>query len=185
MTLAPGSTRHPLTPHARFTVEQFHRLCEAVPERRLELIDGEVLDVIARGTRHSAVVNGLLDLITEWLRGLPASPWQLRVASPLALDDRSEPEPDLALVRRRPDRYLQVHPTAADTLLVIEVADSSLRFDLEVKSRLYADAGIPNDWVVDVLQPRLIPVLQATPPDPRLDPLRAEVETLLAAIPPV
>lgn len=57
MSLASSPTSHPLAPHARFSVEQFHRLCEAVPEQRLELIDGEVLEVIAKGTRHSSVVN--------------------------------------------------------------------------------------------------------------------------------
>ena len=64
MTLASRSPRPPFTPHARFNMEPIHRLCEAVPEQRLELIDGEVLDVIAKGTRHSSVVNPLLGLIT-------------------------------------------------------------------------------------------------------------------------
>jgi Uma2 family endonuclease len=59
MRPAISPTRLPHAPHARFTVEQFHRLCEAVPEQRLELLDGEVLEVIAKGTRHSAVVNRL------------------------------------------------------------------------------------------------------------------------------
>jgi Uma2 family endonuclease len=165
-------------------VEQFHRLCEAVPEQRLELIEGEVLEVIAKGTRHSAVVNLLLDMSTESVRRVPASTWKLRVESPLDLGISNEPEPDLALVRFRADNYLEAHPTAADTLLVIEVADSSLRFDLEAKARIYAAAGVPTYWVVDVLQPRLISVHEPAAPEPLLRKLRGEVEALLAAIPP-
>jgi Uma2 family endonuclease len=148
-------------------VEQFHRLCEAVPEQRLELIEGEVFEVIAKGTRHSAVVN-----------------LKLRVESPLDLGISNEPEPDLALVRFRADNYLEAHPTAADTLLVIEVADSSLRFDLEAKARFYAAAEVPTYWVVDVLQPRLIRVHEAAALEPLLFTLRGEVEALLAGIPP-
>jgi Uma2 family endonuclease len=184
MSLASSPTHHPLTPHARFSVEQFHRLCEAVPEQRLELIDGEVLEVIAKGTRHSSVVNRLARLITLRVTSGPEDSLELRVESPLHLGGSSEVEPDLALVHRRSDAYLLAHPSAADTVLLIEVADTSLRFDLEAKSRLYDAAGIPNYWVIDVLRPRLIAVLQSASPDSLLMALQVEVETLLAAIPP-
>jgi len=184
MSLASSPTSHPLAPHARFSVEQFHRLCEAVPEQRLELIDGEVLEVIAKGTRHSSVVNRLARLITLLLDSRPETSLELRVESPLDLGGSSEPEPDLALVRRRSDAYLQAHPSAADTVLVIEVADTSLRFDLEAKSRLYAAAGISHVWVIDVQQPRLFAVHRQTAPDPLIEALQTDVETLLAGIPP-
>jgi len=184
MSLASSPTSHPLAPHARFSVEQFHRLCEAVPEQRLELIEGEVLEVIAKGTRHSSVVNRLARLITLLLASGPEASLDLRVESPLDLGGNNEPEPDLALVRRRSDAYLQAHPSAADTVLVIEVADTSLRFDLEAKSRLYAAAGIANVWVIDVQQPRLFAVHRQTAPDPLLKALEAEVDKLLVGIPP-
>jgi len=171
------------TPRARFSVEQFHRLCEAVPERRLELIGGEVFDVIAQGTRHSVLVNRLNRLLTLWLERQPACPWELRVESPLRLGERDEPEPDLAIVRQRADGYLNDHPGAADAVLVIEVADSSLRFDLDTKARLYAGAGIAWYWVVDGSQPRLIEVARGAADVPLLDVLRREVEMLLASIP--
>lgn len=161
MSPASSPTRHPQTPHARFSVEQFHRLCEAVPEQRLELIEGEVLEVIARGTRHSAVLNRLIIL---FLAARPGAALELRVKSPLDLGPCSEPEPDLALVNVRGDADLKAHPGAADTLLVIEVAETSLRFDLEAKAGLYRAAGIPHYWVVDVLTPRLIVVAGAPPP---------------------
>lgn len=145
--------------HARFTVEQFHRLCEVVPEQRLELIDGEVLQVIAKGTRHTAVVHRLISAIQTCLAASPEVPLQLRVEAPLDLGPADEPEPDLALVARREDDYWTAHPTAADTVLVIEVADSSLTFDLETKAHLYAAAGIPHYWVIDV-QEQLLHVVR-------------------------
>lgn len=183
MTLAsPAAAPH--APGARFTVEQFHRLCEAVPERRLELIGGEVLDVIAKGTRHSVLVNRLNRLITLWLQEQASLPWELRVESPLRLGERDEPEPDLALVQQRPDGYLEAHPGPADTVLVLEVADSSLSFDLEIKARLYAAAGIRSYWVVDVSSPRLIAVAQPAGAPPALRDLQAAVELLLQSIPP-
>lgn len=104
--------------------------------------------------------------------------------SPLELSPDSEPEPDLALVALQADVDLDAHPTAADTRLVIEVADSSLRFDLEAKAGLYREAGIEQYWVVDVLKPRLIRVLEPASPEPLLQELQGEVERLLADIPP-
>lgn len=88
-------------------------------------------------------------------------------------------EPDLALVRARPDAYFLAHPTAACTALVIEVADRSLAFDLDTKLRLYSDAGIPNYWVVDVPRPAVIYLLQQRHPDPLLEALRDAVERIL------
>jgi Uma2 family endonuclease len=123
-------------------------------------------------------------LITLWLLEHPSLPWELRVESPLRLGERDEPEPDLALVQQRPDGYLEAHPGPVDTVLVMEVADSSLPFDLEIKARLYAAAGIPGYWVVDVLTPRLIPVAQPEQESTALQDLQAAVEVLLQTIPP-
>lgn len=169
---------------ARFTVEQFHRLCEAVPEQRLELIDGEVLQVIAKGTRHTAVVHRLMALLQAALAEHPQLPLQLRVESPLDLGPTTEPEPDLALVARRDDDYWMAHPSAADTALVIEVSDTSLAFDLDTKARLYAGAGIPHYWVIDVQHPCLH-VVHGAPGavDPWLAQLRIAVEQLLGNLP--
>jgi len=175
---------HPQTPHAGFTVEQFHRLCEAVPEQRLELIDGEVLAVIAKGTRHSVLVNRLTQLITLWLAAQADCPWELRVESPLRLGARDEPEPDLALVQQRSHGYLSAHPEASDTVLVIEVSDSSLAFDRQCKGNLYRNAGIPHYWVIDVRGPQLIRVFSPNQQASELDPLQRKVEELLKSIPP-
>jgi Uma2 family endonuclease len=184
MTLTSPAPRGRGTPHACFTVEQFHRLCEAVPEQRLELIDGEVLEVIAKGTRHTAVVHQLARAIARLLDGQPEARFELRIEAPLVLGDRQEPEPDLALVVFREDAYLNAHPGGADTLLVIEVADSSLPFDLDRKYRLYADAGVPNYWVVDVQEPRAFFLLQQDDADPLLLAVRREIGRLLERIGP-
>ncbi len=144
--VAPGTERQGGPHHARFSVAEFHRLCELLPERRLELIDGEVLEVIAKGTRHTAVVHRLARAFAPLLEssggtaGAPP-PWELRIKAPLDLGERQEPEPDLAVVTARADAWLQAHPTAADTLLVVEVADASLAYDLDTKMRLYRQSG--------------------------------------------
>lgn len=179
MTLAQPAAKR----HARFTVEQFHRLCAAVPEQRLELIDGEVLQVIAKGTRHTAMVHRLISVLQTCLAAAPQVPLQLRVEAPLDLGPANEPEPDLALVARRDDDYWTAHPTAADTTLVIEVADSSLSFDLEVKARLYAAAGIPHHWVIDVMEPRLHVVRRSAGASAFLTGLETAVEQLLLDLP--
>ena len=173
--------------HARFSVEEFHRLCELLPQRRLELIDGEVLEVIAKGTRHTAVVHRLARSLTPLLDGersetqtLPR--FELRIEAPLDLGESQEPEPDLAVVTARADAWIEAHPTAADTLLVIEVADHSLAFDLDIKLRLYQAAGIPNYWVVDVRQPTAFFLLQQRQSEPLLQGLRQRVEDLVAEL---
>jgi hypothetical protein len=109
---------------ARFTVEPFHRLCEAVPQQRPELIDGEMWQGIAMGSRPTAVVHRLITAIEACLVEKPQAPLQLRVEAPLDLGPTTEAEPDLALVARREVDCWTAHPTAA--ALVIEAADASL-----------------------------------------------------------
>ena len=174
-------------PHARFSVAEFHRLCERLPERRLELIDGEVLEVIAKGSRHTAVVHRLARALTHLLEaarvgalGLPGH--ELRIEAPLDLGEHQEPEPDLAVVTARADAWLEAHPTAADTLLVIEVADASLAYDLDTKLRLYQQAGITNYWVVDVREPMAFFLLQGKTEQPLLTAMREQVEALVAEL---
>ena len=185
--VAPGTERQGGPHHARFSVAEFHRLCELLPERRLELIDGEVLEVIAKGTRHTAVVHRLARAFSPLLEssgGTAATPppWELRIEAPLDLGERQEPEPDLAVVRARADAWLQAHPTAADTLLVVEVADASLAYDLDTKMRLYRQSGIANYWVVDVRDPACFFLLQQPDPDALLLTLRQRVEALVAEL---
>jgi Uma2 family endonuclease len=115
------------------------------PRDRVELIDGEIIDMSPIGVLHAAIVVRLASYFSQRL-GPMGVVW---CQNPLRLDDISEPEPDIAILRPRADCYMTAHPGAADVLLVIEVADTSLAYDLGTKVPLYARHGIPEVWVID------------------------------------
>jgi Uma2 family endonuclease len=116
------------------------------PEARLELIEGEIVEMTPIGSRHAGAVNTL----TRLLLRLAGDRAVVSVQNPVILGDRSVPQPDLALLAPRGDSYAGSHPTIADILLTIEVADTTLAYDIETKVPLYARAGIPEAWIVDV-----------------------------------
>jgi len=121
------------------------------PDARVELIDGELIDMPPIGPRHAAIVDTLARLLVR-----AAGDWGIvRTQGPIALGPHSEPLPDLALLKPQAQRYFDAHPRPADVLLVIEVADSSLRFDRDVKTPLYAEHGVPEVWVIAVEDRRL------------------------------
>jgi len=117
------------------------------PTDRVELIRGEILEMSPIGRRHYAFVNNLNQLLVVRLAGRAI----VAVQGPIALADDTEPEPDLAIIRCRPVPYKEREAFAEDALLLIEVADSSLAYDRSTKLRLYAAAGIPEYWVVNVV----------------------------------
>lgn len=130
------------------TVEEYMRMGEAqvfAQQARLELMEGEIVEMAPIGSAHAAVVNTLDTLLREAVPGAIVS-----VQNPLVLNERSAPQPDVVLLRPRADRYYNSHPTATDALLVAEVADTTLRYDLEVKRPLYARAGVAELWTVDI-----------------------------------
>jgi Uma2 family endonuclease len=132
----------------RLTVADYHQMAEAGilgPDDRVELIVGEVLDMSPIGSLHAALVRA----VSRWLAEATAARAVVAVQDPIRLDDLSEPQPDIALVRPRADFYATAHPTAADVFLVVEVAETSLAYDLDVKVPLYARHGIPEVWVID------------------------------------
>ncbi|MDX2248039.1 MAG: Uma2 family endonuclease [Bacteroidia bacterium] len=138
----------PLTRY-RLSTSDYHRMIEAgiLTERdRVELIDGEIIQMSPKGSKHAACVSK----ITEWLLPLVAGEAQMRTQDPIRIPDLSEPEPDLVLVKNREDFYATAHPAPADIFLVVEVADSSLAYDREIKGPLYAKAGIPAYWIIDL-----------------------------------
>ena len=133
---------HPLS------VENYHRMIEAgilTEDDRVELLEGAVIEMSPEGPPHSVVIDRLNWFIT---RALPAEGYMVRVQHPMTLPPRSEPEPDLAIVDAAASSW-SAHPASA--LLVIEVAQASLRKDRERKSRIYASAGIPEYWVADLV----------------------------------
>jgi Uma2 family endonuclease len=139
----------------RLTVDDYYRMAEVGildPEARVELIDGEIIDSAPPGSPHAGTVNYL----TEVLMRAVESRATVIAQHPVRLDEYSEPQPDLALLRRRDDFYRERHPRAADVFLIIEVAASSLRFDRKRKQPLYARHGIPEMWLVDLGGRRLV-----------------------------
>lgn len=140
----------PLTRH-RFTVAEFHQMADAgifTEDHRVELLDGEIVDMSPIGHRHAACVDRLNRLFV--IRVGDAA--QVRIQNPIVLDDYSEPEPDVALIRPRPDFYESAHPTPGEVFLVVEVADATYETDRRIKIPLYAQSGIREVWLVDLGQ---------------------------------
>ena len=132
-----------------FTVDEFYRMGEAgifTEDDRVELIDGEIWQMTAIGPLHAEIVDRLTELLVTRLAGTA----RVRVQNPLRVSRRTEPQPDLVVVRRRSGSYADRHPEPDDVLLVVEVADSSLRYDRERKIPRYAASGIPEAWLVDL-----------------------------------
>lgn len=129
------------------------------PDARVELIEGELVDLAPIGTRHASTVKRLIRLLTQ------AYGERVIVSAqdPVRLSRRSEPQPDLMLLKPRDDFYADSPPTGEDTLLVIEVADSTSAYDRRIKAPLYARHGVPELWIVD-LDKRCLRVLR-TPKD--------------------
>ena len=131
-----------------FSREEYHRMFEVgilTENDRVELIRGEIVKKMAPGKRHRAFVDNLNQLLVLRLSGRAI----VSVQNPVALSDDTEPQPDVQLLRRRQPPYKEQEAWADDTLLVIEVADSSLRYDRSTKLAVYAEAGVPEYWVVD------------------------------------
>ena len=156
--MAPPVLRGP------FTVETYRRLGELGILReddRVELIDGQVVEMTPIGPDHGSCVNRLTALFAPLGSRQMAT---LGVQNPLVLTERHAPQPDIALLRYRKDGYRAKHPGPADTLLVIEVADTSLAYDRDTKIPLYAQAGIPEVWLVDLFA-EMISVFRRPGPD--------------------
>jgi hypothetical protein len=137
--------------HARrlFTRAEYHRMGDAgifKPTERVELIEGEIIEMSPIGPRHVAFVNNLNQLLVTRLAGRGIA----SIQNPVVLSDLTEPEPDVAILRReRPVPYKEAEVVTEDVLLLIEVAETSLAYDRSTKRRLYAAAGIPEYWLVD------------------------------------
>ena len=142
-TAPPVPTRH------RFTVDDLERMVHAgiLPEdARVELIEGELYDMNPIGWAHQAVVDRMTALFVLRLGDRAI----VRTQGPIRLSPHTLPQPDLALLRPRPDYYRHAGPTPADVFLLVEVSDTTLAYDRDVKLPLYAQAGVPEVWLVDL-----------------------------------
>ena len=134
-------------PH-RFTVDEFARMGEAgifTEDERVELLDGAIYEMTPIGPPHAWIVDRLNELLVSRLAGRA----HVRNQNPVRLGPHTEPQPDLT-VARRSGSYASRHPESGDILLVVEVADSSLRYDRTQKVPRYGKAGIPETWLVDI-----------------------------------
>jgi Uma2 family endonuclease len=133
----------------RFSVKDYYRMAESGvlrPDARVELLDGKIIDMSPIGPFHGGVTDYLNQLFTTASKGR----WQTRVQNSLRLDDHSEPQPDLVLVKPRPDFYRRSHPQPEDVFLLIEISDSTLEADQENKLPAYGRAGIAEVWIVNL-----------------------------------
>jgi Uma2 family endonuclease len=133
----------------KFTVGQYHQMIESgilTDRDRVELLQGEIIEMSPVGRQHAACVDRLTEL---FVLGLSARAI-VRVQSPIRLGNSSEPQPDVAILRRRSDFYANAHPQAQDVLALVEVSDTTVEFDRTVKVPLYAQDSIAEVWIVDL-----------------------------------
>ena len=146
----------------RFSAEEYHRLGEIGvlgARERVELLDGFLIDMPPIGYRHEYVASTLANLIVRAL----GYDEVIRLNSPISLSPNSEPQPDVIVLRGPPIRYRDRLPKPVDVLLLIEVADSSRAFDRGAKAQVYADAGIEELWVVDLVAAEVLVLREPRP----------------------
>ncbi len=148
----------------RFTVDEYYTMARSGILReddRVELIEGEITQMNPIGSRHMACVKRIVDCFLALQVEKKAL---MNIQDPIRLDEFNEPEPDVALLKPRADFYENQHPGPADALLIVEVSDTSLAYDRDVKVPLYARFGIPEFWIADV-ENKIVTVYRA--PSPR------------------
>lgn len=141
-------------PRHRWTVAEYHRMGEVGllnEDSRVELIDGEIIEMAPIGSSHGGNVNRLIRLFSKVVGDKAI----IAAQNPVVLSGYAEPQPDLAILRWRGDDYEQSSPHPEDVLLLVEVSDSTLRYDRDVKVPLYASHGIPEVWLLDIQQKQL------------------------------
>src|SRR5215213_4237192 len=132
-----------------FNIAEYYKMAAAgvfSEDDRVELIEGEIIEMNPIGSRHAACVGRLTKLL-ERLAGDRVIVW---VQNPVQVNDHSEPLPDVALLKPRDDFYAQANPQPQDVLLIVEVADSSVEYDRDIKIPVYAQAGIPEVWIINL-----------------------------------
>lgn len=138
----------------KWTVDEYHRMIAAgiLDERRVELLKGEIVEMPPEGEPHAYFSSEA----GEYLTRLLADRAMIRHSKPITLPNNSEPEPDIAIVQRLGREYLEHHPYPDNIFLLIEYSDSSLDKDMEMKTKVYAEVGILEYWVVNLRRRQLI-----------------------------
>ncbi len=140
------------TPY-RFTREEYYRMWESglFSDKRVELLDGEIITMPPQNAPHA----GKIHRIVRALFSLVGTNFSIRGQAPIILNDWSEPEPDVAICRFDANDYQDEHPTASDVLVVMEVAKTSLAYDRSRKTEAYATSGIPEYWIINLIDNRI------------------------------
>ena len=136
-------------PRHKLSLKAYHQMAQAgilAEDSRVELIQGELIDMAPIGSRHAWMVSILNKVLIDAI----ADGAIVYTQNPIALPPDSEPQPDLALLRLKPDGYAEALPGAADVLLLIEVADTTVEYDRTIKLQLYAAHDIPEVWLFDL-----------------------------------
>lgn len=155
MILTTDNRRPPIVTPYRWTVDRYHQAVEAgiFEDHPVELLDGALIEMSPEGIPHA----GLSSDAADYLRSRLGSQVKVREAKPVTLPNDSEPEPDIAIVKPLGDIYkTERHPQVADIFWVMEYANTSLEKDLELKDKIYAQAGITEYWVVNLKTRELI-----------------------------
>lgn len=142
-------------PLKRWIVEDYHRMIGAgilTPDDRVELLDGQIVEMAPQNPPHASTT----DESSDYLKALFAGRAKVRTQLPITLAPDSEPEPDLVIVRMDQRHYRDRHPAPEDVFLLIEIADATLQRDRTRKAKIYASAGIPDYWIVDINQQQVI-----------------------------
>ena len=138
-----------------FNVDDYYRMAEAGildPDDRVELIEGEIVPMSPIGARHAGCVNRATDLFTFSFRGKAI----VSIQNPARLNNYNEPQPDLILAKWRSDYYSSGHPRSEDSLLIVEVADTTFRKDVDIKLPIYAKTGVAEVWIEDLKRNRIL-----------------------------
>ena len=133
----------------RLTVEQYYKMAEVGIlgiEQRTELIEGEIIEMSPIGAKHAGTINRLSRVLSPSIFAQSI----ISIQNSIRLNDKSEPQPDLAILHLRDDCYTESIPTPDDVFLLIEVSDSTLKYDRDIKIPLYAKAGIPEVWIANI-----------------------------------
>jgi Uma2 family endonuclease len=151
MTLNAEVEKIPNPPLMRkkFRTDEVYQMMEIgiLPEESgWELIDGEIIHRMTIGSKHAAIVKKLNRIFTRVFEDEVI----ISIQDPIHIDEYNEPEPDIALLKPRDDFYAKQHPEPKDVLLVIEISDSTLNYDREVKKEIYAEAGIDEFWLINL-----------------------------------
>ncbi len=166
-------------PRHLFSIDDYEAMVEKGvlgPDDRVELIDGEVLEMTPIGPRHQVCV----DRLTKLFASLVGEHADVRVQGAIGLSPHSEPQPDLTLLRPPLEKYATVHPGPTDILLAVEVCDTTFAFDRDVKAPLYGKAGIAETWLVDLAGRRVLAMTQPGPGGYKVTTTYAAGETVTA-----